>query len=138
MNQSEFFDLADRVFDLEASENEVSNFESAVESHPDWMEVYVDQKSAMHGALGLAPIEASLGFDSGVVALWRADRIRRSAGYWAPTAFAAVAAAVGILALIQVLTAPVSPAAFGKPRAEARLENQSPVDFPSLREPLAK
>lgn len=138
MTQSDFFALADRVFDLEATELEFSDFESAIESHPDWMEIYVDQKSAMHGALGLAPIEASLGFDSGVVALWRADRIRRSASYWAPTAFAAVAAAVGVLALIQVLTAPASPAAFGKPRAEARLESQSPVSFPSLREPLAR
>lgn len=138
MTRNEFFALADRVFDLAATERESATFESSVEAHPDWMELYIDQKGALHGALGAPELSVSPDFDAGVVALWRADRIRHSLHYWAPAAFAAVAAAVGFLALIQVMTSPVRRATFDNPSAEARLGSDGSVDFPSLREPQAR
>ncbi|MFM9873527.1 MAG: hypothetical protein ACKVQS_08710, partial [Fimbriimonadaceae bacterium] len=57
--------------------------------------------------------------------------------YWMPTAVAAVAAAVGLFAILQVIGTPVRSAPFSRPEAEARLNTSSQsVPFPTLNEPL--
>ena len=136
MNKSEFFDLADLVFDCEASAKEILFFEDLVEQNPEWMDEWVDQKTFIQNALGVPPVEASPNFDPSLLARWRAEKVKLSFNYWAPAAIAAVAAAVGLFAVLQVLSSPIESATFGTPDAEAKLEDKSSVTFPTLREPF--
>lgn len=136
MTKTEFFALADTVFDHEATQNELTTFESIVEQNPEWMDEWVDQKTALQSALGCQALEASPNFVPSLVARWRAQKIRLSLNYWTPAALAAVAAAIGLIAVLQIMSMPIQSTTFGKPEAEAKLESTDSIPFPSLSEPL--
>lgn len=138
MSQENFFHLADSVFDLDASESQIAEFERLIESHPDWMDNWIDQKTALQNSLGIEPIEATPNFTPSLSAMWQAQQIKNSLRYWMPSAFAAVAAAVGLFAILQVLGTPVQNPEFGRPEAEAKLGNSNSVTFPTLNEPLSR
>ena len=136
MTKHEFFKLADSVFDLDVSQKEVAAFELLVEQNPEWMEEWVDQKAALQAMLGCPPVESSPNFVPSLMARWRAQKVRLSLQHWTPAALAAVAAAVGLIAVLQVISAPMQSATFGNPEAEAKLESTESIPFPSLSEPL--
>ncbi len=135
MTKNDFFHLADTVFDHEANQEEIIHFEQLLEDHPEWMDEWMDQKTALQAIMGIEPIEATPDFTASLTARWQAQKIRHSVRYWTPAALAAVAAAVGLLAVLQVLGTPIENESFGRPEAEARLESTTSVQFPSLSEP---
>lgn len=135
MTQSEFNLLAEIVFDKEATSAETELFEQAIEKNPEWMDAFLDDRSILDDAFTEIPTTPS-NFNQQLLARWQADQIRTSFRYWAPSIVAAVAAGVGLLAILTSLGKPVlNPSQLDSP-AEAKLETSSSVDFPTLQEPL--
>ncbi len=135
MTQSEFNLLAEIVFDKEATSAETELFEQAVEKNPEWMDAFLDNRSILDEAFTEIPTTPS-NFNQQLLARWQADQVRSSFQYWAPSIVAAVAAGVGLLAILTTLGKPVlSPSQLDSP-AEAKLKSSSVVDFPTLQEPL--
>ncbi len=135
MTQSEFNLLAEIVFDKEATPIETELFEQALERNPEWMDAFLDNRSILDEAFTEVPTTPT-NFNQQLLARWQADQIRTSFQYWAPSIVAAVAAGVGLLAILTTLGKPVlNPSRLDSP-AEAQLETTSSVDFPTLQEPL--
>jgi hypothetical protein len=135
LTQSEFNLLAEIVFDKEATPVETELFELAVERNPDWMDAFLDNRSILDEAFTEVPTTPT-NFNQQLLARWQADQIRTSFQYWAPSIVAAVAAGVGLLAILTTLGQPVLNHSQLNAPAEAKLETASSVDFPSLQEPL--
>lgn|GEM_PF-4598475 len=135
MTKDEFLKLADAVFDHDASEADLELFEQHLELNPEWMDEWADQKTALLALMGQEPIQASPNFTPSLTARWQAQKIRQSIQYWTPAALAGIAAAIGLFVVLQVLGAPIQTETFGRPEAEARLESNTSVEFPSLAEP---
>lgn len=135
LTQSEFNLLAEIVFDKEATPVETELFEQAVEKNPEWMDAFLDDRSILDDAFTEIPTTPS-NFNQQLLARWQADQVRSSFQYWAPSIVAAVAAGVGLLAILTTLGKPVlNPSQLDSP-AEAKLESSSVVNFPTLQEPL--
>lgn len=133
-----FNELADLVMDVQANDIERAEFEGLLEANPEWMDEWLDNhESIEHLIFGEVPT-ASANFDSSLQARVRADNIRRSLGYWSPAAIAAVAACIGLLAILQMMSEkPVLPQ-FHNKAAEASLERHSVINIPDLEEPAQR
>lgn len=137
MTQTEFNHLAEIAFDQEATPEELIAFECAIESHPEWLEAFIDQNATLDEAFR-PEIAVPPTFNDSVLARWQANQIQKSIQYWAPSAIAAVAAAFGLFAIMAFIQAPPkAPGSLDSP-VEARLEATPHVEFPTLREPLAR
>lgn len=133
-----FTELADLVMDVQANDIERAEFEVLLEANPEWMDEWLDKhESIEHLIFGEVP-SASPTFNQSLQARVRADKIRRSLGYWSPAAIAAVAACVGLLAILQMMSEkPVLPQ-FQNKAAEASLERHSVISIPDLEEPAQR
>lgn len=138
MSHERFNELADVVMDCQANDIERAEFENLLEANPEWMDQWLDNhESIEHLVFGELP-KASDNFQPALQARLRATNIRRSLGYWSPAAIAAVAACVGLLAILQIMSEkPVIPH-FNNPAAEASLDQSSEITIPDLAEPAQR
>jgi len=133
-----FNELADLVMDVEANDIERAEFENLLEANPEWMDEWLDKHESIEHLVFGEVLSASENFQPSLLARMRADKIRRSLGYWSPAAIAAVAACIGLLAILQMMSEkPILPQ-FQNKAAEASLERNSVISIPDLEEPAQK
>ncbi len=138
MTRERFQELCDLATDRQLSGADAREFELIVGLHPEWMDEWLDERESIefltHGEIPTA----SANFQATTMARIRADRLRRSAAYWAPGAIAAVAACIGIFALMQAIGQRPGDPTFNNPNAEAALERAATIQIPDLQENLGR
>lgn len=133
-----FSELCDLAHQSKLTSAECMELESLCQLHPELVEEWLDMREPVEAMLFGEVPRASENFQASTMARIRADRIRRSATYWAPSAIAAVAACLGVFLLLQSLNERSTSPAFKNPNAEASLERSIAIPIPDLQEPLGK
>lgn len=138
MTQDRFLELCELAADGRATSAEALELERLCQENPEWMDEWLDYRAPLEVlAYGELPT-ASADFQATTMARIRADRLRRSAAYWAPSAIAAVAACIGFLVLLQALGHKPGTPSFDNPNAEASLERTTSIPIPDLQESLGR
>jgi hypothetical protein len=137
LTKPEFFQLADRIRDGESGSATIRNFETTIEQNPEWLEEWCAATDELREGLGAPAPPMNPQFESSLTARWRAEQVRRNVEFWAPAALSAVAAAVGLFVILQVLALPAATTRFDQPKVEAKLDANQ-VAIPELNETVIK